>query len=302
MLDIVLLGSGGTVPLKQRWLTACYLRYMGQAVLIDCGEGTQIAIKDAGVSLFAVDAICLTHYHADHVSGLPGLLLSLGNEGRTAPLAIYGPAGLERVIEGLRVIAPELPFPLVLHEFSASTETFAVCGLQMTAFSVKHTLPCYGYRADLPRAGKFDPDRARAARIPLAVWSKLQKQPEVNYEGVVYRQDQVMGAPRKGLAVTYCTDSRPVEAIKAHAVNTDLFICEGMYGDPEKQKKANETLHMTFAEAAHLAADAGAKALWLTHYSPSLPDPEVYLPYAQRIFPAALCGYDGLRTTLLFEE
>lgn len=302
MLDIVLLGSGGTVPLKHRWLTACYLRCMGQALLIDCGEGTQIAIKDAGVSLFAIDAICITHYHADHVSGLPGLLLSMGNEGRTEPLAIYGPAGLQRVIDGLRVIAPELPFSLVLYEYTAPTETFTVCGLQITAFAVKHTLPCYGYRAELPRAGKFDPHRARAAEIPLAVWSKLQKHPEVSYEGVVYRQEQVMGAPRKGLAVTYCTDSRPVESIKAHAANADLFICEGMYGDSEKQKKANETLHMTFAEAARLAADANAKALWLTHYSPSLPDPEAYLSNARDIFPAALCGHDGLRTTLRFEE
>lgn len=302
MLDIVLLGCGGTAPLKNRWLTACYQKYMGRALLIDCGEGTQIAIKSAGVSLYAIEAICLTHYHADHVSGLPGLLLSMGLEGRTAPLSIYGPAGLERIIEGLRVIAPELPFSLSLHPFSSSEETFSVCGMNITAFAVKHTLPCYGYRTELPRAGKFDPKRARELDVPMAVWSKLQKETEASYNGIIYHQDMVLGAPRRGLSVSYCTDSRPTDSIRTYTSNTDLFICEGMYADPQKNHKAIETFHMTFTEAAQLAAEANTKALWLTHYSPSLPDPDAYLPLAQEIFSPTLCGFDGMRTTLRFEE
>lgn len=302
MLDIVLLGCGGTVPLKNRWLTACYLRCNGRAVLIDCGEGTQIAIKEAGVSLFAIDTICLTHYHADHVSGLPGLLLSMGNEGRTAPLAIYGPRGLQRVIEGLRVIAPELPFSLELHEFVQPREVFTAGDLQFTAFGVQHTLPCYGYRVQLPRAGKFDPRRARENNIPLAVWSRLQKGSAVEWEGATYYPWQVMGEPRKGISMVYCTDTRPTASLEAAAQNVDLLICEGMYGDDEKQDKALETLHMTFSEAAVLAQNARVKALWLTHYSPSLPDPESFLPAAQNLFSNTQCGCDGKRITLHFED
>jgi len=266
MLDIVLLGCGGTVPLKNRWLTACYLRCNGRAVLIDCGEGTQIAVKEAGVSLFAIDTICLTHYHADHVSGLPGLLLSMGNEGRIAPLAIYGPRGLQRIIEGLRVIAPELPFSLELHEFTQQQENFIAGDLHFTAFGVQHTLPCYGYRVHLPRAGKFDPGRARENNIPLVVWSKLQKGSAVEWEGTTYYPRQVMGEPRKGISMVYCTDTRPTASLETAAQSVDLLICEGMYGDDEKQDKALETLHMTFSEAAVLAKNARVKALWLTHY------------------------------------
>ncbi len=302
MLDIVLLGCGGTVPLKNRWLTACYLRCNGHAVLIDCGEGTQIAVKEAGVSLFAIDTICLTHYHADHVSGLPGLLLSLGNEGRTAPLSIYGPRGLQRIIDGLRVIAPELPFSLELHEFAQPQEIFSVGDLQFTAFGVQHTLPCYGYRVQLPRAGKFDPERARQNNIPLAVWSKLQKGSAVEWKGVTYYPRQAMGEPRKGISMVYCTDTRPTASLEAAAQNVDLLICEGMYGDDAKQDKALQTQHMTFSEAAALARDTNAKALWLTHYSPSLPEPEVFLPAAKSLFSHTECGYDGKRITLHFED
>lgn len=302
MLDIVLLGCGGTVPLKNRWLTACYLRCNGRAVLIDCGEGTQIAVKEAGVSLFAIDTICLTHYHADHVSGLPGLLLSMGNEGRIAPLAIYGPRGLQRIIEGLRVIAPELPFSLELHEFTQQQENFIAGDLHFTAFGVQHTLPCYGYRVHLPRAGKFDPGRARENNIPLVVWSKLQKGSAVEWEGTTYYPRQVMGEPRKGISMVYCTDTRPTTSLEFAAQNVDLLICEGMYGDDEKQDKALETLHMTFSEAAVLAKNAQVKALWLTHYSPSLPDPESFLPAAQKLFFNTQCGCDGKRTTLQFED
>lgn len=302
MLDVVLIGCGGTVPLKNRWLTACYLRCNGSAMLIDCGEGTQIAMKEAGVSLYAIDAICLTHYHADHVSGLPGLLLSLGNEGRTTPLAIYGPMGLTRIVDGLRVIAPELPFALELHEYTQPNKSFMVSDLMVTAFAVRHTLPCYGYRMHLPRAGKFDLVRAKENHIPVAVWSTLQKGNSITYNGISYQPQQVLGEPRKGLSVVYCTDTRPLERIATMAQDADLFICEGMYGDAAKQDKACKTLHMTFSEAAQLAKQASVRSMWLTHYSPSLPEPTEYLADAQTIFAATQCGYDGLRTTLRFEE
>lgn len=302
MLDLSLLGTGGTMPMKNRWLTSCILRHEGQSVLIDCGEGTQIALKCAGRSAQKLDLLCITHFHADHISGLPGLLLSMGLEGRREPLTICGPHGLRRIVEGLRVIAPELPFSLEFIEFTEKTEHLQFAGLEITAFAVHHTMPCYGYRLHLPRAGKFDPERAKAAGIPLRVWGLLQKQETAEFEGVTYHQSQVLGAPRRGLTVTYCTDTRPTPAIAEPAQDADLLILEGMYGEPEKHAKALETKHMMFTEAAEIAKEAGARELWLTHFSPSLPNPRDYLPLAQAIFPQTVCPRDGQTTELHFAE
>ena len=302
MLDAVLLGTGGTMPLKNRWLTSCLLRAEGKTVLIDCGEGTQIALRCAGRSVQRLDLLCITHYHADHISGLPGLLLSMGLDGRTEPLRIAGPPGLRRTVEGLRVIAPELPFSLEYTELTEPVQTLRAAGMEITAFAVHHTMPCFGYRVTLPRAGKFDPARARAEDVPMAVWGKLQKQACAEYKGVTYQQEQVLGPPRRGITVTYCTDTRPVPAVTEYAADADLLILEGMYGDPEKLPRAVETRHMMFAEAAQIARDARAKRLWLTHFSPSLPDPETYLPLAQAVFPDTVCPADGAEIDLPFPD
>ncbi len=302
MLEVVLLGCGGTRPLPGRWLTSCYIRHEGAAVLIDCGEGTQVALREAGVSAQKIDLLCLTHYHADHVSGLPGLLLTMGLDGRTEPLTIVGPAGLRRVVEGLRVIAPDLPFPIFQRELLQPEEQISAAGLEIDAFAVFHGIPCYGYRLQRKRAGKFDAAKAKANAVPMSVWSTLQKQERVSHDGVCYHQSMVLGAPRKGLSVTYCTDTRPTASLAAYAQDVDLLICEGMYGEDDKCEKAIENGHMLFSEAAKLAAKAHAKQLWLTHYSPALPDPEAFLPVAQAWFSDAVCGKDGMRTILRFEE
>ena len=302
MLDVALLGTGGTMPMKNRWLTSCLIRNEGQGVLIDCGEGTQIALKCAGRSVQKVDLLCFTHYHADHISGLPGLLLSMGLEGRTEPLMLAGPRGLRRTVEGLRVIAPELPFEIEYTEFDAEPFTFPAAGLEITAFAVQHTMHCVGYRLHLPRIGKFDPERAKAAGIPLKAWGLLQKQESVEMDGVTYYQSQVLGAPRRGLTVTYCTDTRPVPEIMKYADDADLLILEGMYGEPEKLGKAIETKHMMFTEAAEIARDCNAHRLWLTHFSPSLPNPAEYLPLAQAIFPETICPVDGQSVDLQYTD
>ena len=302
MLDAALLGTGGTMPMKNRWLTSLIVRHEGQSVMIDCGEGTQIALKCAGRSVQKLDLLCITHYHADHISGLPGLLLSMGLEGRTEPLTICGPVGLRKTVEGLRVIAPELPFRIEMIEFTNPTEQLSFAGLEITAFAVNHTMPCCGFRLHLPRIGKFDPERAKAAGIPMRVWGLLQKQESAEFEGVTYYQHQVLGAPRRGLTLTYCTDTRPVPAITEYAQDADLLILEGMYGEPEKLAKAHETKHMMFTEAAQIAKDAGAHTLWLTHYSPSMPNPQDYLPLARSIFPETYCAHDGQETELRFTD
>ena len=274
MLDICLLGTGGMMPLPGRWLTSLMTRYNGSNLLIDCGEGTQIAIKEKGWTVKPLDVICFTHYHADHISGLPGLLLAMGNAERTEPVTMVGPRGLERVVNGLRVIAAELPFEIKFIEITEAERVLELAGYRITAFRVSHNMICYGYSLEILRQGKFDVERAKAQNIPLKFWNPLQKGQTMEENGVVYTPDMVLGADRKGLKVTYCTDSRPTASIAAHAADSDLFICEGMYGEPEKQQKAREHKHMTMAEAAEIAREAKVKELWLTHYSPSMVHPK----------------------------
>ncbi len=300
MLDVCLLGTGGMMPLPYRWLTSLMLRFEGHQILIDCGEGTQIAAKKAGMSFKPIDVICLTHYHADHVTGLTGMLLTMGNAERKEPVLVIGPKGLDRVIGAVRTVAPELPFPLELAELTEKEQDFEVKGMKIHAFRVSHNVPCYGYSVEIPRAGKFQVDRAQALELPVRLWNPLQKGRTVEYEGVTYTSDQVMGPARRGLKVTYCTDSRPTASIAQAAQGADLFICEGMYGDPEKQEKAVEHKHMTFEEAGRLAKSAGPRQMWLTHFGPAMNHPEDYLDRARQIFPRTRLGRDGKKCTLKF--
>ena len=297
MLDVCLLGCGGMMPLPRRWLTSLMTRYNGSSLLIDCGEGTQIAIKEKGWVFKPIDVICFTHYHGDHISGLPGLLLTMGNADRTEPLVLIGPKGLERVVSALRVIAPELPFELRFIELRQAVEKIDICGYHITAFRVNHNVTCYGYTLEIRRKGKFQVERAKEQGLPVQLWRRLQNGETVEYAGVTYTPDLVMGPPRKGIKLTYCTDTRPVPVIAEQAAGADLFICEGMYGESEKAAKAKEYKHMTFKEAAGLAKAAEAGEMWLTHYSPSLVRPEDYMEEVYEIFPN-----DGKSCELQFEE
>lgn len=302
MLDICLLGTGGMMPLPYRWLTSLMVRYNGSSLLIDCGEGTQIAIKEKGWGFKAIDVICFTHYHGDHISGLPGLLLTMGNADRTEPLTIVGPKGLERVVGALRVIAPELPFPIRYREITEPEQSFEMNGYRLKAFRVNHNVLCYGYTLEIDRAGRFDVDRANAAGIPQRYWGMLQKGETVDVDGSTYTPDMVLGPARKGLKIAYCTDTRPTDSIRNNAAGADLFVCEGMYGEKDKLKKAKEYKHMTFYEAAHLAKDANVREMWLTHYSPSLTKPEEYMEEVRAIFPQAIAAKDRRTVELVFSE
>ena len=302
MLDVCLLGCGGMMPLPRRWLTALMTRYNGSSLMIDCGEGTQVAIKEKGWSFKPIDVICFTHYHGDHISGLPGLLLTMGNADRTEPLTLVGPRGLERVVNALRVIAPELPFEIKFIEITKPEEVLELNGYRITAFRVNHNVTCYGYTLEILRQGKFSPDSAREHEIPLKFWNPLQKGQTVEDEGRIYTPDMVLGPPRKGIKLTYTTDTRPTESILRNAKDSDLFICEGMYGEDDKIEKAKGYKHMTFREAATLARDAEVGEMWLTHYSPSLMHPEEYLNEIREIFPKIKTARDGWSAELGFDE
>lgn len=304
MLDVCLLGTGGMMPLPYRWLTSLMMRYNGSSILIDCGEGTQIAMKKKGWSPNPIDIICFTHYHADHISGLPGLLLSIGNSERTEPITMIGPKGLAKVVNSLRIIAPELPFDIKFIEIDEKREKFDFDGFSIEAFKLSHNVTCYGYTLTIPRIGKFDADRAKELSIPLSYWNRLQKGETVTDETGTYSPDMVIGPDRKGLKVTYCTDTRPVPVISEMAAGADVFICEGMYGEPGAEEKAKEHRHMTFYEAAALAkaADPQPKEMWLTHYSPSLSHPKDYEKEVRRIFANTRVARDGCSIDLRFED
>lgn len=302
MLDLCLLGTGGMMPLPNRWLTSLMTRLNGSNLLIDCGEGTQIAMKEKGWSFHSIDTICFTHYHGDHIGGLPGLLLSMGNADRTEPVTMIGPKGLERVVNALRIIAPELPYEIKFIELTEAIQTISIHGYDICAFRVNHNMLCYGYTLYVPRAGRFLPSKAETNQVPKKIWSRLQKGETIELDGKIYTQNMILGPDRKGIKVGYCTDTRPTQSIIEQVENADLFICEGMYGEKDKAKKACEYKHMTFYEAANMAKEAKVKELWLTHYSPSLIRPEDYLTETRTIFPNTIAAKDKRSLTLDFEE
>ncbi|MDD6401099.1 MAG: ribonuclease Z [Lachnospiraceae bacterium] len=302
MLDICLLGTGGMLPLPYRALTSLMTRYNGSNILIDCGEGTQNQIRLQGWSFKPIDVICITHFHADHISGLPGLLLTMGNAERTEPLTMIGPSGLKKVVNSLRIIAPELPFEIKFIELEKEKETIEICGLKIEAFKVNHRVTCYGYSLVLNRAGKFEVDKAKALGLPVQYWSILQRGEKITYEGKEYDSSMVMGESRKGLKVTYCTDTRPMDSIIENAKNADLFICEGMYGEDEKITNAKEHKHMMMTEAASLAQKAKVKEMWLTHYSPATARPYEFADKIKSIFPNTVIAKDRMELELKFED
>lgn len=301
MLDVALLGTGGMMPLKNRRLTSLMMRYNGHCILIDCGEGTQVAIKEAGFTFKPIDIICFTHFHADHISGLPGLLLGMGNEGREEPVKMIGPKGLKRVVNALRIIAPELPFEIEFIEIE-NDEPILFDGFLIKPFAVKHKITCFGYTLEVKRKGRFNKEAAEKLEIPKCMWKLLQNGEDIELEGRTIKSSAVLGEERKGLKVTYCTDTRPVDSIWKNARYSNLFICEGMFYEEEKHDRAKETYHMMFAEAAYLAKRAEVKELWLTHFSPAVVKPSLGLDEAMKEFPNTKVGEDGMVRVLKFEE
>lgn len=302
LLDLCLLGCGGSMPVPNRSLTSLLISYNGSKILIDCGEGTQVSMKMSGSGFKAIDAICFTHYHADHTAGLPGLLLTIANSGRTESLTIIGPAGLRNVVVGLMVIAPVLPYDINLIEVKDEISEIRISDILIKTIKVQHTIPCLAYSAEVKRGRRFDAVKAKKNSIPMKIWSLLQNDEKVNYQGRDYEADMVLAEERKGIKVSYATDTRPTEELADFISDSDLFICEGMYGDNESLPKAIENRHMLFSEAALLAKKGKVKELWLTHFSPSLSEPEKYLDNAKTVFENTRLGEDRLCSSLNFTE
>nr|WP_307992302.1 ribonuclease Z [uncultured Niameybacter sp.] len=301
MLDICLLGTGGMLPLPERFLTAMLARFNGRKLLIDCGEGTQVTMKMLGWGYKTLDIICFTHYHGDHVTGLPGLLLTLGNAGREEPLTIIGPPGLKRIVDGLTVVCRDITFDLNLIELPYEKTELVVGEFHISVLPVPHKVPCFSYVIENKRQPKFVVEKAKANQVPQKFWKKLQLGETVEDGNTVYTPDMVLGEERKGIKVAYCTDCRPIEEMPHFIENADLFICEGMYIEDELEQ-VKKYKHMLSSEAATLAKKANVKELWLTHFSPAVPNSKIDVTPIKEIFPNTIAGIDRMTTTIGFED
>lgn len=308
MIDITLIGTSSLVPLPHRALTAALLTCAGHSILMDCGEGTQSAARAAGVSLMKTNLIALTHYHGDHIFGIPGLLQTMHVMGRVERLTITGPTGLAEAMAPILELVGSTAYPVELHEIPP--EGLCLSDLasgwpheaRLRAFATKHRVPSQGYCFTLGRSGKFLPERARELDVPVNQWGVLQSGRSVHVGDSTILPEQVMGATRKGLKVVFSGDTMACDALVEAAANADLLICEATYGENAQEQLAIDRGHMTFAHAAQVAASAHVSRLWLAHYSQRIKDPDDYLPNATAIFSATTCGYDGLTTTLRFGE
>lgn len=306
MLDIALLGTGGGMPMPNRYLSASILSYKGRKILIDCGEGTQVSMRILGCGFKAVDIICITHGHGDHIVGLPGLLATIGNSGRTEALTIIGPKGIEEIVNGLRVIAKYLPYEVniienpnmvklkVNKENMIVAEGNEVSDIIINTMEVDHSATCLAYNFSIKRQAKFNLEKANNNNVPKNLWGLLQKGKTLEVDGIIYTPDMVLGEVRKGIKLSYVTDTRPVDGIKGFIKDSDLFICEGTYGNDEDIDKAIKNKHMTFREAATLAREGNVKELLLTHFSPAMIEPEEFIENAKSEFNNSTIGYDRL--------
>lgn len=296
-----LLGTGGTFPLPERHLSALLIKYKRHQILFDCGEGTQVAIRSFHLGLKNIDAICITHFHADHILGLPGLLLTIGNAGREEPVTIIGPTGIAEVVKSLCITCP-IPFPLKFQTIEGDFQAgiYSVDELSIDAQFAQHRATCYAYRVRLNRAGKFKPEKAKELGVPLPYWKDLQQGKAIVVDGKEILSEEVLGPARRGIQLCFATDLRPSTEIVQFAMDSDLFVCESHFGRPEEKDKAILKQHCTFSETAKMAKDAHVKELWLTHYGTAIEDPEEYLPYAQEIFPNTKVYQTS--TTLTFED
>lgn len=307
MVDLLLLGCGGGMPMPNRFLSAVLLNFKGRKILIDCGEGTQVSMRLSNTGFKTIDVICITHIHGDHIVGLPGLLGTIGNSGRTEPLTIIGPEGIKDTVNKLRVIANWLPYEINIIENPKETLEISNKNInwntKISTIELDHSSPCIGYSFYFERQPKFDLGKAIKNNVPKVLWNKLQNNEEnITFEGIEYYSEMVMGKGRKGIKISMTTDTRPIKGIDEFIKYSDYFICEGTYGDDEDLPKAIKNKHMTFSEAATLAQSGKVKNLLLTHFGTAMNEPEMYLGNAKEVFENVIIGYDRYNVTLKYEE
>ena len=261
-LDVLFLGTAGSAPTAQRGLPATLVRLGGDRLLFDCGEGTQRQLVRS-IGLIELEEIFLTHFHADHVLGLPGMLKTFSLRQRERRLTVYGPRGLERLFKVLQPLVGNTTFEVELVELEPNDELDRD-GYRLAAYQADHVPRALGYAlVENPRPGHFDPDRARELGVaPGPDFGRLQQGETVN--GV--KPEQVMGETRRGRKVVLAGDGAPSEMTRLVAYGADLLVHEATFLEDEAGRAA-ETKHSTARGAAELAAAAGVHTLALTHVS-----------------------------------
>ena len=305
MIDLVLLGCGGNMPTPNRFLSSLFINYRGRKILIDCGEGTQISMKIKNCGFKAIDLILITHLHGDHFNGIIGLLSTIGNSSRTEDLTIVGPKGIIEHINAVKVLVEYLPYKINVIEdphglFSVATEVLK--DIEISTLQLEHSTECIGYSLYFKRLPKFNKDKAISNNVPTILWQKLQSGQIIAINGIEYTPNMVLGDDRKGVKLSFVTDTRPLSSIPEFIKNSDLFVCEGMYGDDLEISKAVRNNHMTFREAANLARLGNVDKLLLTHFSPSLDNPNSHIENASSVFKNTIIGEDGLELSLNFKD
>jgi ribonuclease Z len=296
-LEAFILGTGGMMPLPNRHLTSVLLRREGELFLFDCGEGTQVSLRRLNLRWKKISAIFISHTHADHVTGLPGILMLSSQVDRDDPLYIYGPPRIAEYIEtSRRVLDMYINYEIVVKEITEGGVVYEGENFHIRAFPLRHTKPCMGYTLEEDaRPGEFHPDKAEALGVPRGpLWSRLQAGELVRaLDGREVRPEEVLGEPRSGRKFSFVTDTLAFPEIADHAANSDFFVCEGMFAR-ELEENAREKKHMTAEQAARIALAAKVKKLALIHYSPRYTefDLKQVLREAQEIFPETILSRD----------
>ena len=309
MLTVTLLGTAATLPQPDRALSAAVFSAGGRSILLDCGEGTQLALHRHHVNPMKLTLVALTHYHGDHILGLPGLLQTLDTMGRTRPLYITGPEeGHEAILGAILTLADALAYPvtflptppegLSLHNLDPKWPSEAL----LTAFPTRHRIASQGYALHLRRMRRLYTDKAAAMGVPKPMWRTLQSGQCVTVGGRTIHPESLCGPERPGLTAVFTGDTAPCETVEQAARQADLLIMDATYADERHDDKADLYGHSTFTRTAQLAQRAGVKQLWLTHYSAMITDPEEHLAAAQAYFPDTACGTDGKTVLLTFRE
>lgn len=303
MLNVCLLGCGGHAPIPGRRLTSLLLNYpeKSSSILIDCGEGTQVALLESGWKFNDIDCICLTHLHTDHIAGLPGLLASMKDNARNRPLTILGPRGLQKIVDAATVFIGHVYFNINVIEVAEQYKQFVFTPFKIQMKRVFHSCSCYAYRITALRGRNCLPELAEANGVPIEIWSTLLEQNSAEYKGKIYYADQMSQKRGDDISISYCTDTRPVNALHKFVSNSDLLVAEGMYYDTLSEK-AEKYKHMTYSEAAAVARDGKVKELWLTHFSPAIRQPKDYLREALPIFANTQIGTDGKYEVFMFKD
>lgn len=304
MVNLTLLGCGGNVPLPNRFLSSLFMNFNGRKILVDCGEGTQVSMKMKGCGFKDIDLICITHTHGDHIIGLIGLLSTMGNSERKKPVTIIGPVGIKEAMDAIQVLIT-LPYKLNIIENPEGRFSLVdpiLSDLSIETIELEHSTECIGYNFYFARHPKFNVEKAQQNNVPKKYWNMLQKGMTIMDDDVNYTPDMVLGDDRKGIKISMITDTRPLDTIQEFIEDADLFICEAMYGDEMDISKAIKNKHMLFREAASLAVRGNAKQLLLTHFSPSIEDPNVFENNAKSVFENTIIGYDRFSTQIKYPE